>query len=147
MTLEYIVKFLIFSFVWCSNIYVDVMESLMRVPRNSKQVKRESNVLNLIQSKRKLYWILKRTGPKEKTVKQFHFPAGNCMIKVNYRNARTRCEIWSKLTMKKPERWHWLPSGFFIFNFEYILHLVLKFLLLTLIMQLQAVVSFWCLYC
>ena len=31
-------------------------------------------------------------------------PAGNCMFKVNNRNTRTRCEIFSKLTIKTPER-------------------------------------------
>ena len=43
-------------------------------------------------------------------------------LKVNNRNTRTRCEIWSKL-IKTPERCHLI---------EYILHLVLLFLLLTL---------------
>ena len=40
------------------------------------------------------------------------------------RNTRTRSEIRSKLTIKTP--------GVFIINFEYISHLVLLFLLLTL---------------
>ena len=31
-------------------------------------------------------------------------PAGNCILKVNNRNTRTRCEICSKLTIKVPER-------------------------------------------
>ena len=35
-------------------------------------------------------------------------PAGNYMFKVNNRSARTRCEICSKLTIKSPERRHWL---------------------------------------
>ena len=52
-------------------------------------------------------------------------PAGNYMSKVNNRNSRTRCEICSKSTTKK-------PSGVFIVNFEHILHHVLVFLLLTL---------------
>ena len=47
------------------------------------------------------------------------------LLKVNNRNTRTRCEIYSKLTIKTTERRH-------IVNFEYILHLVLVFLLLTL---------------
>ena len=54
------------------------------------------------------------------------------MLKVNNRNTRTRREISSKLTIKTPERGHWRRSGVFIFNFEYIPHLVLMFLLLTL---------------
>ena len=33
-----------------------------------------------------------------------HNPAGNCMLKVDNRNTRTRCEICSELTIKTPER-------------------------------------------
>ena len=33
-----------------------------------------------------------------------YYPAGNYMFKVNNRNTRTRCEIYSKLTIKTPER-------------------------------------------
>ena len=47
-------------------------------------------------------------------------------------NTRTRCEICSKLTLKIPKRRHWRRSGVFIVNFEYISHVVLVFLLLTL---------------
>ena len=32
------------------------------------------------------------------------FPAGNYMFKVNNRNTRTRCEMYSKLTIKISER-------------------------------------------
>ena len=35
---------------------------------------------------------------------QSSYPVGNYMFKVNTRNTRTRCEIWSKLTIKLPER-------------------------------------------
>ena len=31
-------------------------------------------------------------------------PAGNYMFKANNRNTRTRCEVFSKLTKKAPER-------------------------------------------
>ena len=55
------------------------------------------------------------------------------MLKVNNRNTRTRCEICSKLTIKTPERRQWRRSGVFIVNFEHISHLVLMFLLLTLV--------------
>ena len=58
--------------------------------------------------------------------------AGIYLLKVNNRNARTRCEICSKLTKKTSERHQWRRSGVFIVNFEYISHLVLGFLLLTL---------------
>ena len=43
------------------------------------------------------------------------------------RNTRTRCKLFSKLTIKIPER----RSGVFIVNFEHISH-ILVFLLLTL---------------
>ena len=59
-------------------------------------------------------------------------PAGNYILKVNNRNTRARCEIYSKLTIKTPERRHWRRSGVFIVNFEHISELVLVFLLLTL---------------
>ena len=32
------------------------------------------------------------------------FPVGIYLLKVNYRNTRTRCEICSNLTIKTPER-------------------------------------------
>ena len=37
-------------------------------------------------------------------MQSLNFSAGNCMLKVNNRNTRTRCEICSKLTIKTPER-------------------------------------------
>ena len=54
------------------------------------------------------------------------------LLKVNNRNSRKRCEKYSKLTIKIPERHHWRRSGVFIVNFERISHLVLLFLMLTL---------------
>ena len=60
------------------------------------------------------------------------YPAGNYMFKVNNRNTRAKFEICSKLTIKIPERRYWRRFGIFIVNFEYISHLVLVFLLLTL---------------
>ena len=62
--------------------------------------------------------------------------AVNYMFKVNKRNAKTRCEICSELTIKTPEPRQWRRSGVFIVNFEYISHLVLVFLLLTLNRQM-----------
>ena len=59
-------------------------------------------------------------------------PVGLYLLKVNNRNTRTWCEICSKLTIKTTERRHWRRSGVFIVNFEYVSHLVLLFLLLTL---------------
>ena len=57
---------------------------------------------------------------------------GIYLLKVNNRNIRTRCKICSKLTIKTPKPRHWRGSGVFIVNFDYISHLVLGFLLLTL---------------
>ena len=54
------------------------------------------------------------------------------MFNFKNRNTRARCEIWSKLTRKTPERRHWGRAGAFIVNFEHILQLVLVFLFLTL---------------
>ena len=53
------------------------------------------------------------------------------MFKVYNRNIRKMCEICSKLKIKTPERRR-RRSGVFIVNFEYISHLLLVFLLLTL---------------
>ena len=39
------------------------------------------------------------------------------MFKVNYRNTRTRFEIYSQLTIKTPERCQW-RSGVYIVNFD-----------------------------
>ena len=39
-------------------------------------------------------------------------PAGNYLLKVNNRNARTRCEICSKLRIKMPERCQDFSSKF-----------------------------------
>ena len=36
------------------------------------------------------------------------FPVGIYLLKLNSRNTRTRCEICSKSTIKKPERHQWL---------------------------------------
>ena len=55
------------------------------------------------------------------------------LLKVNNRNTRTRCQIHSKLTIKTPERCQWRRSGVFIVNFKHISHLVLLFLVYSLI--------------
>ena len=62
----------------------------------------------------------------------FMIEAGNYMFNVNNRSTRTRCGMSSKLTIKTPKRRHCRRSGVIIVNFEYISHLVLVFLLLTL---------------
>ena len=56
-------------------------------------------------------------------------------FKVNNRNARKRCGIYSKLTIKSlstPNWRHCLCSGVFIVNFEHILYVFLVSRLLTL---------------
>ena len=65
------------------------------------------------------------------------YPAGSYMFKVDNRNTRTRCEIWSKL-IKAPERCQWHRFGVFIVNFGHISQLVLLFLLSTLSRQMPA---------
>ena len=52
-------------------------------------------------------------------------PANINLFKVNNRNTRKRCKIYSKLTVKTPERRHWRHSGVFIVNFEHISYLFL----------------------
>ena len=55
-------------------------------------------------------------------------PASIYFHKVTNRNTRKRCEIYSKLTIKAPERRQWRRSVDFIVSFEH----VLVFLLLIL---------------
>ena len=57
--------------------------------------------------------------------------AGIYLLKVNNKNTGTIVEIYSKLTIRTPERSHSHSSGVFIVNFEHISHLVLVFSLLT----------------
>ena len=49
-------------------------------------------------------------------------PSDIYLLKVNNRNNRTRCEIYSKLTIKIPEQSHWRRSGVFIVKIENISH-------------------------
>ena len=48
------------------------------------------------------------------------YPAGNYMFKVNNRNSRTRCELWTvfKVNNKDTRTTPWRRSGVFIDNFE-----------------------------
>ena len=65
------------------------------------------------------YWWLKKCDTFTSASKAFHWvwnnPGGIYLFKVNNRNTRKMWEIYSKLTIKKTERRHWL---FFIINFE-----------------------------
>ena len=60
--------------------------------------------------------------------------------KSNNRNTRKRCKTSLKLRTKTPQRRQWRRSGVFIVNFEHISHLLLLFLLLTLIKQMLAAI-------
>ena len=71
------------------------------------------------------------------------FLAGIYLLQVNYRNTRTRCEIYSKLTIKTPERRHLRCSDVFVVNFKHTSHLVLVFLLLTCNCRLEHVIAGW----
>ena len=57
----------------------------------------------------------------------------NCS-KLTMKTLEKECEICSKLTIKTPQRCQWHCSRVFIVDFEYISHLVLVFVLLTLSM-------------
>ena len=57
------------------------------------------------------------------------FSACIYLPKVSNMNSITRCEIYSKLTIKTPERRLYCRSGVFFVNFEHICQLVLVFLL------------------
>ena len=61
-----------------------------------------------------------------------NFPANIYLFKVNNKNTRKKCEKFSKLTIKTPERRQRRRSGVFIVSFENISHLFLVFPLLTL---------------
>ena len=75
-----------------------------------------------------LIFLYLGTGSKELN----EYPASIYLFKFNIKNTRTMCEIWSKLTIKTPERRHWSRSGVFIVNYEQISHIVLLFPSLTL---------------
>ena len=48
-------------------------------------------------------------------------PANIYLLKVSNMNTRKRCEIYSNLTIKSPERRQWRRSGAFIVKLEHIL--------------------------
>ena len=45
---------------------------------------------------------------------EYNFPVGIYLFKFNNRNTRTRCEIWSKLTIRTPKRRRKCRLGWFI---------------------------------
>ena len=90
--------------------------------------------LVLVKSFFVVFWRFKmvRTFGNDSSTLILFYPTGNYMFTVNNRNAKTRCRICSKLTIKTPERRNWNRPGVFIVNSEHISHLALLFLLLTL---------------
>ena len=58
-------------------------------------------------------WVLNAVFHETSAI-LWHYPASNYMFKVNSRNTRKRCEIYSNLTIKTPERCHWRRSGVII---------------------------------
>ena len=63
----------------------------------------------------KIYDVTDWTASNYKT-----YPVNIYLLKVSNRNTRKRCEIWSKLTIKTPERRHSRRSGVSFVNFEHI---------------------------
>ena len=63
------------------------------------------------------------------------------MFKVNNRNSRTRCEVYSELTINTLEQHHWRRSGVFIVNFEHISHLKL------IVINLNSLKNLFFLFC
>ena len=59
------------------------------------------------------------------------------LLNVNNRNTKKMCEIYWQLTVKLPEWLQWPGICVFIINFEYISHIVLVFLLLADIEQVN----------
>ena len=49
------------------------------------------------------------------------YPGGIYLLKINDANTRTMCEVYSKSTIKTPERCQLPHSSVFIANFEQIL--------------------------
>ena len=66
------------------------------------------------------------------TKRKFSYWANIYLFKVINKNSRKWCEIWSKLTIKTPNRYLWCCSSVFAAKFEQISPLFLAFLLLNL---------------
>ena len=86
-------------------------------------------------------WIILNSFPWEK----LHYnPDGICLLKVNNRSTRIRCDICSKLTTQTPKEHQWHCSGVPIVNFEHISYFVLVFLLLTFNREMLAGKTYHC---
>ena len=66
------------------------------------------------------------------------FPAGNSIFKESNRNTPRMCEMYSKLTIKTPERLQWHRFSVFIVNFEHISDFGLVFLCIVTFEQVNA---------
>ena len=62
----------------------------------------------------------------------YYNPPNNYLFNANSRSTRKRCEIYSKLTIKIPERRQWRRSVVFNANFQHISHFLQLFLQLAL---------------
>ena len=51
-------------------------------------------------------FFAKRVTAGPDFAKKYNVPAGIYLFKINNRNSRARCRIYSKLTIKTPERRH-----------------------------------------
>ena len=69
---------------------------------------------------------------RNKEIKVIKTTNMNENIMVKYPSQHLSAQIYSKLTIKSPERRQWRRSGVFTVNSEHTLHLGLVFLLLTL---------------
>ena len=70
--------------------------------------------------------------------KHWDDPADICLLKVNNKNTGTRCEIFSKLTIKTPEQCQKHCSSVFIVNLKHISHIIVVF-----IVNFEHVIASW----
>ena len=59
------------------------------------------------QWKKKCFWLRSHSSPFSRICCYSRYPTGMYLLKVSNGNSRTRCEIYSKLPIKTPERRHW----------------------------------------
>ena len=67
----------------------------------SRKLQRNLNMVGTLKQKLETWNGTTKNGHKN------HIPISIYLLKVNNRNTGTRCEIYSKLTIKTPERRHW----------------------------------------
>ena len=113
MTLVFHWDFIEVVIYWTSTVIFKVI--IVRFDQNEK-------------NQAKLFFMLLKKMPEclnvqclKKKSNVLRYPASNFMFKVNNKNIRTRCEIFSKLTINLFLNWR--RSGVYIVNFEHISHL------------------------